>query len=143
MTATGGGGNRLVRRLSPPAAVVSQLRHAAATTLASILLAASSTEQDIMTAMMGLDPSIANAGSQQQQQPSAMALSKEDREASGRASPNLGSIDLTGQSSGAGEIQGGVGGGFREGRLMINQDSDLALMLGKKMKNPDAEPRTH
>ncbi|CAM9784921.1 unnamed protein product [Pylaiella littoralis] len=97
-----------------------------------------------MTAMMGLDPSLAPAKSGTQ---TVMTLREESGETSaapGPADPSrLGSIDLTGQSSGAGEIAGGPGGGFKNGRLMVDQTSDLAMMLGKKMKTPDAEPRTH
>eukprot|EP00752_Nemacystus_decipiens_P003481 g3214.t1 len=146
----GGGGERLFRYLTQSAAAAAtataHLRQAAATTLAAVLLVASSasTEQDIMTAMMGLDPSLATAGSPGAPQ-SAMTLPK-DGQAAGKSSSEpkqLGSIDLTGQSTGAGEIPGSTGGGFKDGRLMLDVDSDLATMLGRKMKTPDAEPLTH
>ena len=98
-----------------------------------------------MTAMMGLDPSLATLSSSGLPQQSATSPPK-DGEGGGRSRPStstLGSIDLTGQSTGAGEIPGSAGGGFKDGRLMVDVDSDLATMLGKKMKTPDAEPLTH
>lgn len=151
---SGGGGKRLARPRSPSAAAAAgiaataHLRQAAATTLAAVLLVAS-TEQDITTAMMGLDPSFSPAGgaSKGAGQQSAMTLPKEDlgsgTPSPGSKPPALGSIDLTGQGTGAGEIPGSAGGGFKNGRLMVDVDSDLAMMLGKKMKTPDAEPLTH
>ncbi|CBN78442.1 expressed unknown protein [Ectocarpus siliculosus] len=99
-----------------------------------------STEQDIMTAMMGLDPSLATSTAAQP----AMTLPKEEGpQAKGGKAPSMGSIDVQGQGDALGEIAGGPGGGFKNGRLMVDQDSDLAMMLGKKMKTPDADPLTH
>lgn len=101
-----------------------------------------------MTAMMGIDPSLATAGKGGAQQ-SALTLPKDGQgggkssSSGSRPSSTLGAIDLTGQSTGAGEIPGSAGGGFKDGRLMVDVDSDLAMMLGKKMKTPDAEPLTH
>lgn len=97
-----------------------------------------------MTAMMGIDPSISSTKTAQAQPATSTATPKESGlGGTGKSSPTLGSIDMTGQSDGSGEIVGGVGGGFKNGRLMVDVDSDLALTLGRKMKNPDPEPRTH
>ncbi|CAN0394895.1 unnamed protein product, partial [Hapterophycus canaliculatus] len=126
------------------AALWGQLRRAtASTTLAAVLLLTSaSTEQDIMTAMMGIDPSFGPANTAEAQP--AMTMSKESAQGgAAKSSRSLGSIDLTGQSDGSGEIPGGPGGGFKNGKLLVDVDSDLAVTLGKKMKTPDAEPRTH
>lgn len=151
---TSGGVKGISRRLSPSvaaavAAVAQQLRQTAATTLAAavLIVASTSTEQDIMTAMMGLDPSLAPAKSGGTQ--TALTLPEDSGAPAAAAAvgpgepPRLGSIDLTGQSSGAGEIPGGAGGGFRNGRLMVDESSDLAMTLGKKMKAPTVDPLTH
>lgn len=126
-------------RAAAAAAALAPLRQTAATALAAVLMLAS-TEQDIMTAMMGLDPSLATSTAAQP----AMTLPKEEGpQAGGGKAPSMGSIDLRGQGDALGEIAGGPGGGFKNGRLMVDQDSDLAMMLGKKMKTPDADPLTH
>ncbi|CAM9359298.1 unnamed protein product [Ectocarpus sp. 4 AP-2014] len=121
------------------AAAFAPLRQTAATALAAVLMLAS-TEQDIMTAMMGLDPSLATSTAA----PPAMTVPKDEGpQAGGGKAPSMGSIDVQGQGDALGEIAGGPGGGFKNGRLMVDQDSDLAMMLGKKMKTPDADPLTH
>ncbi|CAM9588763.1 unnamed protein product [Ectocarpus sp. 12 AP-2014] len=126
-------------RAAAAAAALSPLRQAAATALAAVLMLAS-TEQDIMTAMMGLDPSLATSTAA----PPAITVPKDDEpQAGGGKAPSMGSIDVRGQGDALGEIAGGPGGGFKNGRLMVDPDSDLAMMLGKKMKTPDAEPLTH
>ncbi|CAM9956762.1 unnamed protein product [Ectocarpus sp. 6 AP-2014] len=145
------GGDRDLQGAAPPhrspraaaaaaaAAALTPLRQTAATALAAVLMLAS-TEQDIMTAMMGLDPSLATSTAAQ---PAMTLLKEEGPQAKGGKAPSMGSIDVQGQGDALGEIAGGPGGGFKNGRLMVDQDSDLAMMLGKKMKTPDADPLTH
>ncbi|CAB1116504.1 unnamed protein product [Ectocarpus sp. CCAP 1310/34] len=126
-------------RAAAAVAALAPLPQTAVTALAAILMLAS-TEQDIMTAMMGLDPSLATSTAAQP----AMTLPKEEGpQAKGGKASSMGSIDVQGQGDALGEIAGGPGGGFKNGRLMVDQDSDLAMMLGKKMKTPDADPLTH
>ncbi|CAM9132804.1 unnamed protein product [Ectocarpus sp. 12 AP-2014] len=143
----GGGGDLDLKGPPPPrrssraaaAAALAPLRQTVATALAAVLMLAS-TEQDIMTAMMGLDPSLATSTAA----PPAITVPKdEEPQAGGGKAPSMGSIDVRGQGDALGEIAGGPGGGFKNGRLMVDQNSDLAMMLGKKMKTPDAEPLTH
>ncbi|CAM9370923.1 unnamed protein product, partial [Ectocarpus fasciculatus] len=125
---------------APAAALLAPLRQTAATALAAVLVLAS-TEQDIMTAMMGLDPSLAPPSTAAQ--PTMTVPKEEGSQAGGGKAPSMGSIDVRGQGDALGEIAGGPGGGFKNGRLNIAEDSDLAMMLGRKMKTPDAEPLTH
>lgn len=126
-------------RAAATATALALLRQTAATALTAVLILAS-TEQDIMTAMMGLDPSLATSTVAQ---PTKTVPKEEEPQGGGGKARSMGSIDVRGQGDALGEIAGGPGGGFKNGRLMVDQDSDLAMMLGKKMKTPDAEPLTH